>query len=378
MSILFEPVKIKNMALPNRFVRSATYDGCAQSNGQVSDKQMKLYTDLAAGGVGLIVTGITFVHSSGQILPFQNSIAGENFIPGLKKLTAAVHHRGAKIAVQLFHAGRERARFIKDGNEQALAPSFIHDDPYFPEKYRSMTEDEIWNIIQTFGDAAQRAREAEFDAVQVHGAHAFLFSQFLSPFTNHRDDQWGGTLENRLRFHREVYRDIKAKVGDDYPILIKLGVQDGFAGGLELSEGKVAARLLDQCGFDSLEISQGLRGKPYAETEFRTKINRPDQEAYFRHWCKEIKNEVRAPVMMVGGLRTFGLMEEIVQNREADFISLCRPFIREPGIINDWISGSHQRAKCISCNKCLAAIRKGEALHCVQQRVEENRQKVRS
>jgi 2,4-dienoyl-CoA reductase-like NADH-dependent reductase (Old Yellow Enzyme family) len=259
----------------------------------------------------------------------------------------------------------------------AVAPSFVRDDPYFPEEYRPITEDEIWDIIHAFGDAAQRAREADFDAVQVHGAHAFLFSQFLSPVTNHRNDQWGGGLENRLRLHCEVYREIKAKAGDDYPILIKIGVQDGFAGGLELDEGKLAARMLDQCGYDSLEISQGLRGKPYGETEFRTQINRPDQEGYFRRWCIDIKKEVGAPVMMVGGLRSPGLMEEIVQKKEADFISLCRPFIREPGIVNDWDNGSHQRAKCISCNKCLEAIRTGEALHCVQQKIEDDRQKAK-
>ncbi|UCH22314.1 MAG: NADH:flavin oxidoreductase [Deltaproteobacteria bacterium] len=374
MNILFEPAKIKNMELRNRFVRSATYDACAQSSGQVSDAQIKLFADLASGGGGLIVTGITYVHRSGQNLPFQNSIAGDDFIPGLKRLTAAVHDRGAKIAVQLFHAGRERARFLEDKNKQAMAPSFVYDDPYFTAEYRTMTEEEIWNIVQAFGKAARRAREADFDAVQVHGAHAFLFSQFLSPFTNHRNDDWGGALENRLHFHHEVYRNIRENVGDDYPILIKIGVQDGFARGLELGEGKVAARLLAQWGFDALEISQGLRGKPYAETEYRTKINRLNQEAYFRQWCTEIKNAVSVPVMMVGGLRTFELMEEIIQNKEADFISLCRPFIREPGIVNHWKRGDRHRAKCISCNKCLEAAREGEALHCVQQKFEDKRQ----
>jgi 2,4-dienoyl-CoA reductase-like NADH-dependent reductase (Old Yellow Enzyme family) len=133
--------------------------------------------------------------------------------------------------------------------------------------------------------------------------------------------------------------------------------------------------MLEQWGFDSLEISQGLRGKPFAETEYRTKINRLDKEGYFRQWCKEIKKEVQVPVMMVGGLRSYDLMEEIVQKGEADFISLCRPFIREPGILNDWMGGNTHRAKCISCNKCLEAVRKGEALHCVQQKIEDDRQK---
>ena len=372
MSILFDPMRIKDVELRNRFVRSATYDGCADRTGQVSEGQISIFAELADGGVGLIVTGIAYVHQSGQNLPFQNSIASDDCIPGLKRLTTAVHDRGAKIAVQLFHAGRERARFLKAKNEQAIAPSFVSNDPYFTKQYRPMTEDEIWDMIRAFGDAAKRARDAQFDAVQLHGAHAFLLSQFLSPFTNHRDDHWGGTLEKRLRFHREIYRDIRSKVGEDYLVLIKIGVQDGFPGGLAFSEGNLAAQLLAQWGFDSLEISQGLRGKPYEGTEFRTKINSLDREGYFRHWCKEIKSQVDVPVMMVGGLRTFELTEEVIQKGEANFISLSRPLIREPGIINEWKSGNRHRATCISCNKCLEALRKGEALHCIQQKIQEN------
>jgi len=372
MSILFEPMRIRNMELRNRFVRSATYDGCADRSGDVSEKQIKIFSELAAGGLGLIVTGLTYVHHSGQISSFQNSIASDDCIPGFKRLTATVHDRGARIAVQLFHAGRERARFIKAKNEQAVAPSFVDNDPFFTDEYRPMTEDEIWDLIRAFGDATIRAREAGFDAVQVHGAHAYLLSQFLSPLTNRRGDDWGGTLENRLRFHREICRDIRAKVGEDYPVLIKIGVQDGFTGGLELSEGTEAAQLLAQWGFDALEISQGLRGKSYDHTEFRTNINSLDLEGYFRSWCKEIKSLVNVPVIMVGGLRTFKLMEEVVQNGEADFISLSRPFIREPDIVNKWKSGNHHRATCISCNKCFEALLRREALHCVQQRAEES------
>ena len=370
MSILFEPVKIKNMALRNRFVRSATYDGCADSNGNVSEKQIKIFSKLASGGVGLIITGITCVHSSGQISSFQNSIASDDSIPSFKLLTSTAHNLGAKIAVQLFHAGRERAKFIRAKTEQAIAPSFVDNDPSFAEDYRPMTEDEIWNMIRAFGDAAKRAREAEFDAVQVHGAHGYLLSQFLSPFTNHRGDAWGGSLENRLRFHREIYRDIRKKVGNDYPVLIKIGVQDAFPGGLEFDEGKLAAQLLAQLGFDALEISQGIRGRSYEETEFRTKINSLDREAYFRPWCREIKSCVDVPVMMVGGLRSFELMEEVIEKKEADFVSLSRPLIREPSIINEWKSGDRHRAKCISCNLCFEALIKRETLHCVQREVE--------
>ena len=364
MNILFEPTKIKNMTLRNRFVRSATYDGCCGRNGFVTEKQIKLFTDLADGGVGLIVTGIAYVHPSGQISPFQNSIADDASIPGLKRLTRAVHDRGAKIAVQLFHAGRESARFLASIKEQAIGPSIVPNDPFFQKEYRAATVEEIRTIIRAFGDAAKRAKAAGFDAVQLHGAHAYLLSQFLSPYTNRRDDEYGGSFEKRLRFHREIYLNVRQKVGEDYPILIKTGGQDGFAGGLTFREGREAARRFSQWGFDALELSQGLRGRWYEETEFRTKINRVEKEAYFRAWSKELKGLVTTPVMMVGGLRSIGLMEEIVEKGEADFISLCRPLIKNPQIIESWRKGSRDREDCISCNKCFENLVKGEALHC--------------
>ena len=373
-SRLFDPAHIKQMVLRNRFVRSATYDHSAD-RGFVTETQLKLAADLAAGGVGLIITGITYTHPSGQMNPLQSSLAGDEFIPGCKKLVDTVHERGAKVAVQLVHAGREHALRYKD--EQALAPSAIEDDPYYPGGgYRAMTGAEIWEIIDSFGDAARRAREAGFDAVQVHGAHAYLVSQFLSPCTNRRTDEWGGSLENRLRFPREIYRNIRGKVGTDYPLLIKLGVQDGFSGGLEFSEGKEAALQLAREGYDALEISQGLRGKPWEETEWRTKVNKLEQEAYFGAWAAEVKKEVSVPVMMVGGLRTFALLDEVIEKGRADFVSLCRPFIREPDLINIWAGGNLRKARCISCNKCLEAMRNGESLHCPVEKAERARRSI--
>ena len=312
------------MTLPNRFVRSATYDGMAEKNGRVSTKQIQMVEELARGGLGLIIIGITYVHPSGQISPVQNSLADDTCIPGFQILAETAHEHGAKIAVQLFHAGRETAKVFNPLRKQALAPSSIPDDPNFQGAHRAMTEDEIQEVIRAFGQAAGRAREAGLDAVQVHGAHAYLLSQFLSPFTNRRTDCWGGELENRLRLHREILRAIRSRVGEDYPVLIKIGVQDGFPGGLEFQEGKMAAQFLAQQGYDALEISSGLRGKGYENTEFKTGISRPEREAYFRDWCREIKLAVKVPVMMVGGLRTPALLEEVDPKRRS------RPDLPQP------------------------------------------------
>jgi len=360
MNIIFKPFTMKNLELRNRFVRSATYDGLADNDNHVSDRQIKLFTDLADGGVGLIISGIGYVHYTSQVSMTANSIAGDEFISGYKKLTNAVHEHGAKIALQLFHGGRE-ATYVKTKNILPLAPS----DPYKKgTAYRAMTEGEIWEIIYAFGDGARRAKEAGFDAVQVHGAHAYLLSQFLSPFTNRRNDQWGGNLENRLRLHYEIYKDIRRKVGEDYPVFIKIGVEDGFSGGLEFNEGKQAAKLLANLGFDSLEISQGLRGKSWEGTEFKPYINSLDKEAYYRNWCRELKSEINIPIMMVGGLRTLSLIKEIIQNDESDLVSLSRPLICEPLLINEWKTNQHKKPKCISCNKCFEVVHRGEQLVC--------------
>jgi 2,4-dienoyl-CoA reductase-like NADH-dependent reductase (Old Yellow Enzyme family) len=375
VSILFESAKIKNLELRNKFVRSATCDGRADRNGHVTENQIEFYSKLAEGGVGLIVTGIVSVHESSKFLPCQNLITSDDYLSGYKQLTDAVHEKGAKIAIQLYHAGRASA-LIHGSEESNLAPSYIHEDPYFnsdlgidhfirSRNYRAMSEDEIYEIIEAFGDAAVRARKAGFDAVQLHGAHGYLLSQFLSPFSNRRNDKWGGSLVNRLNFCHEIYKDIRNKVGEDFPLFIKLGVQDGFPGGLEFSEGKRAAQYMSEWGFDAFEISLGLRGSTQDDGEARKKINSVDQEAYYRSWCKEIKETVNVPVMMVGGLRSFELMEKVVLDREADFVSMSRPFISEPGLVNRWKNGDRKKAECISCNKCGEILSKGEPVDCV-------------
>ena len=364
MSILFEAAKIKNLTMRNRFVRSATYDGMSDLSGQVTESQLKLISDLAEGGVGLIISGIMYVHPSGQISSFMNSIAEDKLVQGLRKLTAKAHEHGAKMAAQIYHGGRE-ARFVKTRKQLPVAPSVIADDPHYRGSYREITEEEIGEILDAFGQAARRAREAGFDAVQVHGAHGYLFSQFLSPFTNQRTDRWGGILSNRLRLHRETYRKIRNAVGEDYPVLIKLGVEDGFAGGLTLAEGTQACRLLAETGYDAIEVSSGVRGEKYEGTEYKTKINKPSREGYFRLPAREIKKNAKVPVIAVGGLKTISMMEDMILNREADFISLCRPLITEPGLIRIWERDPKKTPRCVHCNQCLEELHHGFPLHCV-------------
>ncbi len=366
MSALFEPVRIKGLELKNRFVRSATFESCAGPEGVVTPELIRIQTDLAEGGVGLIVAGIADVEPRGRISPRQASMAEDRYIDGWRRLTDEVHQRGSKIAVQVFHAGREGARYLNYIGQEAVGPSLVPDDPYCDVPYREMSPAEIEATVEAFGRAAGRVKRAGFDAVQVHAAHAYLPAQFLSPQANRRNDQWGGDLDNRLRLHRDIYEAVRATVGPDFPVLIKLGVADGFPGGLTFDEGLIAAGELAGLGYDALEISQGLRGTGYSQTEFRTKVDRPGGEAYFRDWCRAVKARVQVPVMMVGGLRDFSLMEEVIERSEADLVSLSRPLIREPNLVAEWQAGSRRRPACISCNQCYEAIRRLEPLRCIQ------------
>lgn len=365
--MLFTPARINTLEVPNRFVRSATYDGGAEPGGLVSDWQIGLYQALARGGVGLIVSGIFHVTPEGRISPAQNGLFDDRFIPGLERLARAVHAQGAKLAVQLFHAGRETHRWKQPKGQTASGPSDLAEgqDPYFAGACQAMGEDEIWATVEGFGQAARRSKEAGCDAVQLHGAHAYLFAQFLSPFSNRRQDAWGNGLEGRLRLHQEAYRAVRQQVGPDFPVMIKLGLADGFAGGLELAEGLDAASRLAAAGFDAIEVSQGLRGAHYAETEFRQKIVKREREGYFRDWARQVKQRVALPVMAVGGYRSLDLMQEVVAAGEADFVSLSRPLIREPDLVASWREGQDRRPTCISCNKCFENLLTGARLRCM-------------
>jgi 2,4-dienoyl-CoA reductase-like NADH-dependent reductase (Old Yellow Enzyme family) len=366
MGVLFSSFEIKRMRLRNRFVRSATFESASEPNGEVSPLELEMYRSLAVGEVGLIISGVCCVHKDGRLFPAQNCLARDEAIPGMAQLAQTVHDHDGKVAVQLMHAGRETARFM---HAEGLAPSVVRDDPHFDLDHRALTDEEITKLVDDFGAAAGRAREAGFDAVQVHGAHAYLFAQFLSPCSNRRQDHWGGDLKNRLRLHCEVLTSIRKRVGPEFPVLIKLGVRDGFDGGLSLEEGIEAAQLLAEAGYDALEISQGLRGARFRETEFRTKLKRPEDRGYFRQWAKAVKERVPVPVIAVGGIRDLEMAEEIVQQGEADLVSMSRPLISEPGLIARWRKGDRKPARCISCNKCLEALRVPRPISCALDRI---------
>ncbi len=355
---LFEPCRIGGMELRNRFMRSATWDGSADSSGAVTDTSVALYRELGRGGVGLIVSGYAFISALGQASPGQYGIHSDDMLPGLHRLVQVAHQGGAKIAAQIVHAGIN-SRYLAQKGIKSLA---VAEMPEVERPHRQMTEEEIEEIISQFAAAAGRAVAAGFDAVQLHGAHGYLMSQFLSPLYNHRTDGWGGTAVKRRRFHLEVTKRVRRAVGGAFPLMIKLGVQDDREGGLSLEEGIETGRQMADNGIDAIEVSAGV-GSPVQTTR-----QGDPERAYFRERAAALKRKVSVPVMLVGGIRSLEMAKSIVDSADADLISMCRPFIREPDLIRRWQKGEVKPGKCISCNKCSAIVGKGESLECGEER----------
>jgi 2,4-dienoyl-CoA reductase-like NADH-dependent reductase (Old Yellow Enzyme family) len=355
---LFEPYRIGRLELKNRFVRSATWDATADSSGAVTDTSVALYRELGRGRIGLIVSGYAFVSSLGQAVSGQYGVHSDDMLPGLRRMVEVAHQGGTSIALQIVHAGIN-SNYLRRVGMTVLAVSNM---PEASNPHREMTDEDIETIISDFTAAALRAREAGFDAVQLHGAHGYLMSQVMSPLFNLRTDKWGGSVENRRRFHLEVIRKIRQAVGADFPLMIKFGVQDDREGGLSLSEGLETAQQMADEGIDAIEVSAGVGMAIQVAKE-----GAPEQ-TYFRERSAAVKRTVTVPVMVVGGIRSLETAQSIVDSGDADLISLCRPFIREPGLVARWQRGEANPARCISCRKCMAVVGKGEPLECGEER----------
>ena len=367
MSILFEPVKVGNLKLKNRFMRSATYYALSDINGFIGRDSVDLMRRLAENEVGLIITGYAYVLKNGQSFPDMNGIQDDDHIPGYQEMTRAVHDAGGRIVMQIAHCGATSETVAKTGGDY-MAVSLVDNLPDYGRPPRVMTEADIEEIIDAFGQAAGRVQEAGFDGVQIHGAHGYLVAQFLSPLTNQRQDQWGGSLENRMRFVIEVFRSIKSRVDEDFPIMIKLGCKDYVTsgGGLSIEEGVQVARALEREGICLIEVSHCS-----LDVSSRKKnllgITREEKEACFLPEVRAVRQATSIPLSIVGGLRSPGVMEDIIGSGAADLISICRPLIREPDLIRRWKTGDRRPADCISCGKCFNVDEAGKMhIYCSQ------------
>jgi 2,4-dienoyl-CoA reductase-like NADH-dependent reductase (Old Yellow Enzyme family) len=336
---LFEPGRIGTLNLKNRLVRSATWEGLADEEGAVTPPLIDLYAALARGGAGLLITGHSFVHPAGKHSPGQLGSQADRLIPGLEALTRAVHDPGGTIALQLNFGGAYLSR----------------------SRAGRMTAGDMKEVVQAFGRAAGRARRAGFDAVQVLAAHGFLLSQLLCPRYNPRVDDYGGALENRARALLEVMDAIRDEVGPDYPLLVKINSSDLIPDGLQPGEAVTVARWLEKAGVDAIEISGGLLNRPDL---LRERARPGDGEAFFEEAAREFRKEIAIPLILVGGLRSYGTARRLIETETVDFVALCRPFIREPDLARRWASGDYRDAACIYCNNCVEGLKQGQGLHC--------------
>jgi 2,4-dienoyl-CoA reductase-like NADH-dependent reductase (Old Yellow Enzyme family) len=361
MSKLFETTTINNLQLDNRFVRSATAMNMAADDGKCTPKLIDAMVKLAQGGVGLIITGHAYVCKVGQAGTKQMGCYDDSMLPGMTEMVQAVHRAGGAIALQIAHAGI-LAKAEQSGLEP-LGPSALQteDGPVG----RAMMASEIEHTVAAFAAAASRAVQAGFDGVQIHSAHGYALSEFLSPYSNHRTDAYGGSLVNRSRVLLQVVGAVRRAVGDAYPVLVKMNSEDRLDGGLSKEEMVEICTMLQQAGVDAIELSGG--------TTYAFRLGQPERSwgptkkrtVYYREAAEQYKARIGVPLILVGGIRSFEAAQELVESGVADYISMCRPLIREPALVNRWKAGDRRKADCISDNRCGYAVRQAGGLYCV-------------
>lgn len=385
--MLFNETKISDLAVKNRIIRSATHDGLADENGAPSDKLIAKYEHLAKSEIGCIITGYAAVSRNGvSPYPRMMKIYDDSVIGKYKELTDAVHRHGVPLVLQIAHCGRQTSS--KAIGQQKVAPSnVLH--AFYPDKAKELTENEIFGIIDDFVSASVRAEKAGFDAVQLHGGHGYLLHDFLSSYGNRRNDNWGGSLENRCRIVELIIKVIKEKT--NLPVWIKLSAEDNRKGGMNIDSSVEICKRLEKAGCDAIEVSCGTVQD--GMNTMRSELMPMDAVFRYREPCASfpkllnkialpaanlinplikqpkplenfnvenagiIKKNVSVPIIVVGGIHKVSDMENILAEGKADFISMCRPFICEPDLAKKLKNGQTE-AKCIMCNYCGLVIEK--------------------
>ena len=354
LKTLFSPEKIGNVQIKNRIVRSATWEARASEDGHVTDELIEMYDELAKGGSGLIIPGYTAVHPGGAATRCMTRLYDDKYIPGQKKLVSAVHdYSDVKIACQIAHTGAQAF----DPQVEAVGPS-VYVDMITKRTSRELTNDEIKEITKSFVEAGERAYTCGYDMIQLHVAHGYLLSDFVSSFSNKRDDEYGGSTEKRIKLILDIYTELRDKLGKDYPLIAKLNTKDFLPVGLTLDDAVELAKILVDVGIDAIEPSSGRFDPKFTGGKFYASyvIKSEEDENFFLPNAKAI-NPIKkdSKMILMGGIRRAESAEKFLQEGVADFISMCRPLIREPDLPNRWESGDLSPAHCISCNGCLTS-----------------------
>lgn len=352
---LFEQTTINQMKLKNRIFRAATWENLATETGHTTPQLIDIYENLAKGGIGTIITGYSHVVAEEQPNPGMLGIYDDSFIEDLKKLMAAVHRHDANIVLQVAYGGSMTA--LKPPSKHILGPSAVTNENSGITPI-AMTDQDIQYIEDAFVNAGVRAQKAGFDGVELHVAHGYLLSSFLTPYYNRRTDAYGGTIENRVRIVTEIVEKLREKVGPSYPILIKLNAQD-FVGeeGLTEADSLKAAALLEQAGVDAIEVSGGNESfKKVTEGNLgpvrKGVVVSRDSESYFAGYAKKAAQQLHIPIILTGGNRHMDIIEDLLNNHHIAYFGMARPFICEPDLVNKWKEGTKNDTTCVSCSRC--------------------------
>jgi 2,4-dienoyl-CoA reductase-like NADH-dependent reductase (Old Yellow Enzyme family) len=361
-STLLDSTTIGNISLKNRFVCSATWLGKANHDGSCSPGLISSLLPIARGETGLVISEMAHVSANAQCAPFQMGVSDDSLLPGLTRMAEFIHKAGAPVVMQLVHGGLFSIPLMYTGQEP-LGPS-VMTTPSGPVG-REMTKEEILETIGAFKEAALRAQKAGFDGVQIHAAHGWLLSQFLSPFFNKRNDEYGGNLENRARIVLEITKSIRESVGEKFPVLVKINSDDFLEGGFHTDEMLQVSAMLEKSGVNAIELSGGTIAGLLSGNLDSSFSPTGREDVYYGEAAKRFKDQIQIPLILVGGIRSFETADKLVKEGTADFISLCRPLIREPGLISRWKSGDLRNSACISDSACFQPGMDGKGVHCV-------------
>lgn len=376
-SVLFTPGKIGPLTLRNRTIRAAAFESMCPGNAP-SDMLYDYHKSVAAGGIGMTTLAYAAVTQSG--LSFERQLwMRPEIIPGIKRITDAIHKEGAAASVQLGHCGNMSHKNICGCRPISASGGF---NIYSPTLVRGMKPSEITTMAKAFGQAVHLAREAGMDAVEIHAGHGYLISQFLSPYTNHRKDEYGGSLQNRMRFMKMCMDEVMKAAGQDMAVLVKMNMRDGFKGGMELDETlEVARTLQDECGAHALILSGGfvsrapmyvMRGSmpihtmthymPFGWLPLGVKMagrfmipSEPFKEAYFLEDALKFRAALKMPLVYVGGLISREKIDEVL-NDGFEFVSMARALLNDPSFVNKMKGNDHARCDCGHSNYCIARM----------------------
>jgi len=346
---VFSEGRIANLLLKNRLVRAATAERAAPEC-KFSDSGVAIYEALSKGGIGLIISGHIAVMAEGRAKGTQTCIYDDRFISSIHRIANVVHkvENGCKVVAQISHAG------MKADVEHPVSPSAIRWKQITKEA-RVLSTDEVENIVIHFVEAARRVREAGFDGVELHCAHGYLLSSFLSPYTNRRTDKYGGSTEKRVTIVREIITQVRKRIGSDFPILVKMNCNDNVEGGIDLDSFPDLAKEIEKTGVDAIEVS--------GNNPIRKELDSPKEQSYFVKYAERLDLDI--PVILTGGNKSVELIEKISQQGKVDFFGFARPLIREPNLPNRWLEGiGGEECTCISCNLCLQYLGKGSVTRC--------------